>query len=661
MGLIFALCAGITLIIRRTRQETPLPLFFTAALVSCLLFLFFGADKLNAQSLTGENVSVKATVCEAPYRKDKSARHYVVCEIEEVGGERLKGRIRLSFSPTNDGIDPDELVIGNTLSFTGRVYIPGEGDKSIERYFQGENILLGAYGAKNLTVTEPKARGITYYFYLIRSYATDTLSYAFSDKVAGVLVGILTGDKSCLDGELYEAFRESGVAHLMAVSGIHLSVWVFFLGGVIPEGRKSSRLKYLLLLVATVFIMLLAGMSESIKRAGFMSVIYLLGKLGKRRSDSLNSLGFAVFLMLLYNQSSVLSLSFQLTVLSTLSILTLGKAYMKSGNRFFGTSEGIGLLRSLGHLSFDSFCISICVLVFTCVVLIYSFGGISTVSAWTNILLIPITTPLLVLTGAYVVLSPLTAVSYPIAVVIDLMTDYLVLVTKSLAGVRNAFLPFNSDTLPLYLAGAVMIALFSFLLLKRDSVHKLKVVVASLVVCVGLIAFYEASEDKLIIYIDVIDGETVCAVENEGRAVLIGEIPSYEKDIFISNLEEKGISVLGQMTENDALSLRSLADGKRLEADNLWKGFELKKQGDGLLVEFYDRKISLFAREGLQEEDNCDIIAEIYENEEQDILLRVKDEVFSLYEHGSLSLVVKRRSDCLVRGENSWRNLMKNN
>ena len=87
----------------------------------------------------------------------------------------------------------------------------------------------------------------------------------------------------------------------------------------------------------------------------------------------------------------------------------------------------------------------------------------------------------------------------------------------------------------------------------------------------------------------------------------------------------------------------------------------MKKQGDGLLVEFYDRKISLFAREGLQEEDNCDIIAEIYENEEQDILLRVKDEVFSLYEHGSLSLVVKRRSDCLVRGESSWRNLMKNN
>ena len=336
LGFVLALCAGITLLIKHTRQETTLPLFFTAALLSCLLFLFFGADKLKAQSLAGENISVTATVCEAPYRKAKGARHYVVCEIEEVSGEKVKGRIRLSFSPTNDEIDPDELVIGNTLSFTGTVYVPGEGDKSIERYFQAEDILLGAYGAENLIITEPTVRGITYYFYLIRSYVTDRLSYAFSDKVAGVLVGILTGDKSCLDGELYEAFRESGVAHLMAVSGIHLSVWVFFLGGIIPEETKSSRLKYLLLLVVTVFIMLLAGMSESIKRAGFMSVIYLLGKLGKRRSDSLNSLGLAVFLMLLYNQSSVLSLSFQLTVLSTLSILTLGKAYMKSGNRFFG-------------------------------------------------------------------------------------------------------------------------------------------------------------------------------------------------------------------------------------------------------------------------------------------------------------------------------------
>ena len=91
------------------------------------------------------------------------------------------------------------------------------------------------------------------------------------------------------------------------------------------------------------------------------------------------------------------------------------------------------------------------------------------------------------------------------------------------------------------------------------------------------------------------------------------------------------------------------------------KNIKTENYAGGLLVDFYGRKILLFAREHLQECDNCDIIAQIYENEENDILIEVEDEVFSLCEQGSLSLTLKRRSGCIVRGENSWRNLMKNN
>ncbi len=456
-----------SVMIKKARQDLKLPLFFMAAVLSCLLFLASGTDRSRVQSLTGENVAVTVTVAEAPYRASGRDRHYAVCKIEEIGGEKVNGRLRLSFSPTKDDIDPGSLLIGNRLSFTGFVYRIGQGDESIERYFMGERILLGAYGVQSLTVTEPSHRGLTFYFHRMRNYVADTLSRGFSDKVSGVLVGILTGDKSVLDDKLYEAFRESGVAHLMAVSGLHLSVWVFFIGGAIPDSDRFSKLKHLLLIFATVFIMLLSGMSESVKRAGFMSLVHLVGCLGRRKSDGLNSLGFALFVMILYNPACVLSLSLQLSFLSTLSILTLARLYMEGSRAVFGGTQINSPQRKLMRLCLDSFCISIAVLVFTCPVLISSFGGISTTSAWTNMALVPVTTPLLVLTGVYVLLAPVSVLSYPVGLVVNLLANYVIAVTKFFSGFRNAFLTFEPVNYSRYILGAVLIIIFSLVILRK--------------------------------------------------------------------------------------------------------------------------------------------------------------------------------------------------
>ena len=325
----------LSLIVREIRQTVTVPVCcFTAAAV-CLLFLSYNAEISRTRSLAGDSVEVTATVSEAPFIKD-NGRHYCVLKLETVGGEKATGRLRLSFSVSKDEIDPESLVIGNKVSFKGKVYIPGEAEKSISRYFTSENILLGAYGVTDFTSTAPDIRGVTYYFNLIRSFVAERLRYGFGDRIAGVLVGLLTGDKSVLDGELYNTFRETGIAHLMAVSGLHLSVWVYALGSFIPERGKGAKLKYILLLFAVLFVMLLAGMSESVKRAGFMSLVFLFGKLSKRRSDSINSLGFALFVMILFNPACVLSISLQLSFLSTLGILTLGQLYIKRSADFLG-------------------------------------------------------------------------------------------------------------------------------------------------------------------------------------------------------------------------------------------------------------------------------------------------------------------------------------
>lgn len=606
----FVICAAAglySLLNKNLRQTVTVPVcLFTAAAV-CFLFVHYNNERLHTQSLTGNSVEVRATVSEAPYMKKDKGRHYCVLELESVGGEKAKGRLRLSFSPMKDGIDLDLLEIGDRVSFTGKVYIPGEGEKSISRYFTGENILLGAYSVTDFTCTKPCFRGVNYYFHKIRSFVAERLRYGFGDRIAGLLAGILTGDKSVLDDRLYDAFRETGIAHLLAVSGLHLSVWVYSLGELIPEKGKGAKLKYMLLLFTVLFIMLLAGMSESVKRAGFMSAVYLIGKLSRYRSDSLNSLGFAVFVMILFNPMCVLSVSLQLSFLSTLGILTLGQLYMKRCGEFLGGKSINTPFKKLVIYCSDLFFISISVLVFTFPVLIYNFGGISTVSAWVNILISFAVTPLLMLSGAYVLLSGVSFIALPVGIIVKLVSEYVIFTASEFSELRNAFLVFNAENLPLYIEAAVLILLLSLAFFKRSNAPVRRgLVISAVVISLGLTVFYENNSDKGVkIHLADYEGRIAVAVESDGKAVLVTDIPSYEAGLFESCLDSRGAELFA-----------------------VKKGERYQSRLDG-------KYICDFSCEALQYADDCDIIIENYDD---GAVVRINGEEFFLGKGESITV-----------------------
>ncbi len=645
----------LSLIDKNLRRTVTVPVCLFTAVFVCLLFLNFNESKAHTQSLTGENVEVTATVSEAPYIKKDTDRHYCVLDLETVRGENAKGKLRLSFSVSKDEIAAESLEIGNKVSFRGMVYIPGEDEKSISRYFTSENILLGAYGATDFSSVAPTFRGVNYYFHRIRSFVSERLRYGFGDRIAGLLVGILTGDKSVLDDGLYEAFRETGIAHLMAVSGLHLSVWVYSLGSLIPERERGTKLKYLLLIFAVLFIMLLAGMSESVKRAGFMSLVFLFGKLSKRRSDSINSLGFAVFVMILFNPACVLSVSLQLSLLSTLGILTLGQLYIKRSAEFLGGKNINTPLKRLARYCSDVFFISISVLVFTLPVLIYNFGGISTVSAWVNMLISPVVTPLLLLSGAYVVLSGVSLIAFPVAVVVKLIAEYVIFIASGFSKIKNAFLVFEFENLPLFLAAAVLILFLTLAFLNKRIKNKTALVLLSVVVSVGLVAFYEYNNyEGMKIHLADYDGQLAVAVERDGKAFLTEDTESYERGLFISSLEDRCINALAFVNGG---KIEGLADGKELSKeafDELFEGMSLEVKGKEKIIEAQGKYIYIFSSETLQKTDSCDIIIS---KRDGGAVISIGGKEFTLEKDESLTLILK--DNPVLRGEGSWRNLMK--
>lgn len=654
----------VSLIMKKYRQAPALPVYLFTVAFACFLFICCDTDRAIAQSLTGNNIEIEATVSESPYFRKDRRRYYCILNLNKVNGQKTKGKLRLSFSCAKDGISPEELEIGNSVKFTAKVYIPGENEKSVSRYFAGEKILLGAYGAKNLSINEPSRRSLSFCFSMIRKFVSDKLQYGFSDKISGLLTALLTGDKSLLDSNLYRSFRISGIAHLLAVSGVHLSIWVFTLVSLIPENKRTSKFKYLLLLIIVAFIMLLAGMSESVKRAGLMSAVFLSGKMLSRKSDSLNSLGFSVFLMLISNPACALSTSLQLSFLSTLSILTLGETLMKNGHEIISSIRVRHFFKKPLTTLADSAFVSISVLVFTCPVLIYSFGGISTVTVLSNMLMLPVITPLLFLSGVYVIFSQISFIAYPVSVVIKLFCSFAISVAENCSEIKNAFLPFEREEVLLYIAAAVIVTWFIAIVLKRDLKRKLIVNLSVLFLCTVLVTAYEnRSSERVYFRLYNINENLISAVEYKGETLLYSEASDYENSLAVSAIEENGATVSFLLTDiNTPLNLLDAENGKithRAETVTLFNNVEVTAKDAVAEFSVYGKYIYIFNTQSLQSASTCDIITVNQSDKRDRLVLTVNGKSFYSDKNSGFVIMLDKDGTMTLRGENSWRNLMK--
>ena len=138
-----------------------------------------------------------------------------------------------------------------------------------------------------------------------------------------LITAMCLGLKQALPQRVSEAFRQSGLSHLLVVSGLHLSLVTGSVLWLLRRLRLSRRAAAAVAMPFVLLYMLLVGLSAPVLRAGVMCLVWLAGRLLFRRADGMNSLGLAAAMLLLGNPYMAVSPSFLLSFSATAGVLCL--------------------------------------------------------------------------------------------------------------------------------------------------------------------------------------------------------------------------------------------------------------------------------------------------------------------------------------------------
>ena len=147
-----------------------------------------------------------------------------------------------------------------------------------------------------------------------------------SAGTAPLLKALLTGDRSGLSADTVRVFRESGGAHLLALSGLHIGILYLLLTRLLwPLGNspRARRIRYTLIVLAAGLFTLMSGASPSIVRAFLFIFLNETARIACRPRDPLRILSTALLIQLVLTPSAITSTGFQLSYLAMAGIFLL--------------------------------------------------------------------------------------------------------------------------------------------------------------------------------------------------------------------------------------------------------------------------------------------------------------------------------------------------
>ena len=457
------------------RKEKSVMLVLVTVFFACALFWakteFYVkpavAYKGTTQTLTGRIIAIDT-------HSQGGANRCVV----RISDGPLKGyKVRLSTKSF-------EGEINQTIRFTGKLY---------EVNAKPRDIYLGCYSFKGAEVTGESVNLIGFF----RKKAYDTAEFMKNElrrnlpgDCSQTLTGMLIGEKDELSDEIYDNFKRAGAVHLLAVSGFHTSLWSFMVYRELLKRGVTVKAAAALSALFVLFFMAVTGFSKSAVRAGITMIVFFLGRVILKQSDSKNSLGLAATIILTANPFAGGDTGFLLSFFSTLGILVVFPPMQKSTRTLEKKLIKNYYIRRRVESVISIVLVTLATLIFTLPLTMLLLGNLSALSPLTNIAVTPLASGAILLSGLAVPLSKipvLRAFEPPMLMLSGLAVKAVLNITSRVSALPFSYVDISEGFFMISVA-ATLILISVSIMIKADK--KRTAVLSTLLFGFSLVAHY---------------------------------------------------------------------------------------------------------------------------------------------------------------------------
>ncbi len=519
LGLLFLAIGAFLLSLRRKNWVRIAAVCFVGIAAGFLWYRLYDAVQLSqVKSVDGEIRTIEIETEDYSFESDYGI---TADGVTEVAGKRCRVRFYLNqWEP----LSPGDRVTGE---FRLRYTAPG--GKDDPTHHSGNGILLLAYPKGEQTVSPVQGFSIRYLPAYLRQYLLTLITDIFPDDGSPFAKALLLGDTSGLDYETESDLSASGIRHVAAVSGLHVSI----LFSLIYLFSGKQRLLTVILGIPVLFLFAAtAGFSPSIVRASLMQLLMLLALLFKKEYDPPTALSFAVLVMLTVNPLAITSTGFQLSVASVAGIfLFCGKInnWLLDPKRL-GKYKKNKPLSKLINMVTASISVSLSALITTTPLTAYYFGCVSLLSALTNLLCLWVVTILFCgIIGACILGTVWIPLGKGLAWLLTWLIRYILTIAEIIASVPISVVYTKSPYVVAWLIFLyILLCVFLFSKQKRPAIL---CSCAVLSLCVALLTSWTEPllDEYRVTLLDVGQGQCVL-LQSNGKTYMVDCGGDYDED-----------------------------------------------------------------------------------------------------------------------------------
>ena len=286
-------------------------------------------------------------VATAPRRTASGIRFHLAADSAAGAAQRgtVRGRVEATLAlpaevrPGHRAPLYPALRIGDRVRLAGRLTPPPDRRNPAQMDYgtflrrRGVHAALRVEAEADAAFLAPASRPADRLASAVQRHVRHALAQTVPDRPArAVLLALLLADRSEVEPDALDAFRETGLMHLLAVSGLHvllvgLALYAFLkpvLGRLgVPRGAAEWSRTVLTLALLGVYALATGG-SVSVVRALVMTAVVVIGRALQRRADALNALGVAALVLLLWRPTALFEVGFQLSFGAVAALVTLG-------------------------------------------------------------------------------------------------------------------------------------------------------------------------------------------------------------------------------------------------------------------------------------------------------------------------------------------------